>query len=203
MSYYYNFMSTSNNLKVTVIGDAAAGKSTLILRLIHGKYLSTESTIGVSFFTHIHNNIKYAIWDTSGTERFAPLLPMYYKNSNIIIITFDVTCNSSLNRITYHLKKIKENTDNDYKIILVGTKIDLTSVGELNIIQLFIEKHIKNKHIKKLIFLSSLNGDNFYEFIDTLHDLGEEIENTKNNSFNEKLDIVNPNENNNTSCYYC
>jgi GTPase SAR1 family protein len=31
------------------------------------------------------------IWDTAGQERYRSLLVMYYKNSDVIVIVFDVT----------------------------------------------------------------------------------------------------------------
>jgi GTPase SAR1 family protein len=35
--------------------------------------------------------IAMDIWDTAGQERYRSLLVMYYKNSDVIIMVFDVT----------------------------------------------------------------------------------------------------------------
>jgi len=64
--------------KVVLCGDAGVGKSTLIMRLCKGKFVSNiNSTLGVDFQNkQIEINgkrIAIQLWDTAGQERFAKM----------------------------------------------------------------------------------------------------------------------------------
>ena len=51
-------------------------------------------------------------------------IPYLYKNSDIIIIMYDITDRSSFLDIPYWLEKIKRNSSNEPIIALIGNKID-------------------------------------------------------------------------------
>ena len=60
--------------KVVFCGDAAVGKSTLIMRLCKGKFISNiHSTLGVDFQNKQleldSKRIAIQLWDTAGQER--------------------------------------------------------------------------------------------------------------------------------------
>jgi small GTP-binding protein len=124
MSSDYNYAS-----KVLVIGDSGCGKSALIMRYCDNEYTETYfNTIGVDFKTKIKeiNNvrIKINIWDTAGQEKFRSLVSSYYRNADIVILTFDLTNICSFKNLEYWHSEI--DFLNNYKktIILVGTKCD-------------------------------------------------------------------------------
>jgi Ras and EF-hand domain-containing protein len=61
--------------KVVFCGDAAVGKSTLIMRLCKGKFVSSvNSTLGVDFQNKQievdGKRVALQLWDTAGQERF-------------------------------------------------------------------------------------------------------------------------------------
>ncbi len=61
--------------KVVFCGDAAVGKSTLIMRLCKGKFVSNvNSTLGVDFQNKQievdGKRVALQLWDTAGQERF-------------------------------------------------------------------------------------------------------------------------------------
>ena len=71
-------------LKYIIIGDAAVGKSNLLLRYAHGQFKPEyQLTIGVEFGAkniQIDNKIfRIQIWDKSGPENFRPLTFPYCK----------------------------------------------------------------------------------------------------------------------------
>ena len=41
--------------------------------------------------------VKLNIWDTGGSERARPMVPLYYRDSQAGLITFDLTQESSFN----------------------------------------------------------------------------------------------------------
>ncbi len=89
----------SQQIKLVLLGDAAVGKSSLVLRFIRGEFnANKEPTIGAAFLTQrcrLHDDpdrvIKFEIWDTAGQERFNSLAPMYYRNAQAAIVVYDVT----------------------------------------------------------------------------------------------------------------
>lgn len=83
-------------VKLVLLGEAAVGKSSLVLRFVNNEFNDNkEPTIGAAFLTqkcileeHI---IKFEIWDTAGQERFHSLAPMYYRNAQAAIVAYDIT----------------------------------------------------------------------------------------------------------------
>jgi len=49
------------------------------------------------------------IWDTAGQERFRSLLTLYYKNSDAVVIVFDLTDPQTLDTVEYWAKQIEAN----------------------------------------------------------------------------------------------
>lgn len=46
------------------------------------------------------------IWDTAGQERFRSLLTLYYKNSDAVIIVFDLTDIQTFATVDYWARQI-------------------------------------------------------------------------------------------------
>jgi GTPase SAR1 family protein len=83
-------------VKLVLLGEAAVGKSSLVLRFVNNEFQENkEPTIGAAFLTQKckldDNIIKFEIWDTAGQERFHSLAPMYYRNAQAAIVAYDVT----------------------------------------------------------------------------------------------------------------
>lgn len=124
MSSDYDYAS-----KVLVIGDSGCGKSALIIRYCENEFSETYfNTIGVDFkmkTKEINNkNIKINIWDTAGQEKFRSLVSSYYRNADIVILTFDLTNIQSFRNIEYWYNEIDFLNTYDKVIFLVGTKCD-------------------------------------------------------------------------------
>lgn len=82
--------------KLVLLGEAAVGKSSFVLRYIHGEFEENrQPTIGAAFLTNKcrleDKVIKFEIWDTAGQERFHSLAPMYYRNAQASVVIYDVT----------------------------------------------------------------------------------------------------------------
>jgi small GTP-binding protein len=158
--------------KITFIGMFSTGKTSIARRMKFGKFDSdSEATIGASFIMLEHKKIRYDIWDTAGQERYLALLPMYFRGARIIIFVFDVSKISSL----YDIKKFINNFSSleNYKIIVIGNKIDLIKQNELDLIKDVTKHHFNSldigAYVDSYIFLSTKKGDNFDEFMDQLN----------------------------------
>ena len=121
-------------LKITFVGDAGVGKTSLIEQLINRKFSQeVPSTIGGgNFIKRITINQKkcqLSIWDTAGQERFRSLSKIYLKNSNIVIYVYDITKRETFDNITKNWTHIINDLlgDNDIIFGVFGNKSDMYS----------------------------------------------------------------------------
>ena len=117
-------------VKLVMIGESSVGKSSIVTRLVYNNFkFDTNTTIGGSFCGMVkkHNNreYKFQIWDTAGQERFRSLVPMYVKNSQIILLVFDITSRDSYEKIQNHWYDYVNKISEDSIKILIGSKSDL------------------------------------------------------------------------------
>ena len=71
--------------------------------------------------------IRVKIWDTAGQEQYKALTKNFYRNSDGVIIVYDVTNKSTFEKVQEWVQSIDEYTDSEKNIqkVLVGNKIDL------------------------------------------------------------------------------
>lgn len=128
-------MSTQDilHIKCVILGESNIGKTSLITRYFFNKFHSVcESTIGCSFTNKKYikdgSTYKLDVWDTAGQEKYRGLMPMYYRNADIVFICIDLSESHKryINESFYYWEKQLESyCDNDDKIlIVVGTKSD-------------------------------------------------------------------------------
>lgn len=119
--------------KVVIVGDANCGKSTLVKRFSSSTYDEDyKPTIGVvleqKYFEVLENGYNVGLWDVPGEEKFRQLFQSYYKNSNVIVVVFDLTRPSTLlNSARWMRDTLAANMSSDPLRFLVGTKSDLLS----------------------------------------------------------------------------
>ncbi|KAJ2065326.1 Vacuolar protein sorting-associated protein 21 [Coemansia sp. S146] len=117
-------------IKVVLLGEAAVGKSSLVLRFVNDEFQDNkEPTIGAAFLTQKvrldDSVLKLDIWDTAGQERFHSLAPMYYRNAQAAVVVYDITRASSLDRAKSWIKELQRQANPNIVIALVGNKLDL------------------------------------------------------------------------------
>jgi len=122
----------SSSVKLVLLGEAAVGKSSLVLRFVNDDFQENkEPTIGAAFLTQKCNlpnrTIKFEIWDTAGQERFASLAPMYYRNAQSALVVYDLTKASSLAKAKHWVAELQRQASPGIVIALVGNKLDLTN----------------------------------------------------------------------------
>lgn len=117
-------------VKLVLLGEAAVGKSSLVLRFVNNEFQENkEPTIGAAFLTQKcrleDKVIKFEIWDTAGQERFHSLAPMYYRNAQAAVVVYDVTKGASLDKAKSWVKELQRQANPNIVIALAGNKIDL------------------------------------------------------------------------------
>lgn len=123
------------SLKLVLLGEAAVGKSSIVLRFVSNDFSENkEPTIGAAFLTQRvtinEHTVKFEIWDTAGQERFASLAPMYYRNAQAALVVYDITKPQSFIKARHWVKELQEQASKDIIIALVGNKIDVLENGK-------------------------------------------------------------------------
>ncbi|KAJ8765239.1 hypothetical protein K2173_011919 [Erythroxylum novogranatense] len=116
--------------KLVLIGDSGVGKSNLLSRFARNEFsLESKSTIGVEFATrsiHVQDKvIKAQIWDTAGQERYRAITSAYYRGAVGALLVYDVTRHVTFENVERWLKELRDHTDANVVIMLVGNKADL------------------------------------------------------------------------------
>ncbi len=123
----------NKNVKVALLGNDSTGKTTIAMRIITDKFNpGTESTIGACYSLKSYEDFKMELWDTAGQERFLSLIPMYYRNADIIILVYDLTKAHTIDKISYYLERLTENNFGKFFVIIVGNKTDLLPPNDDN-----------------------------------------------------------------------
>ena len=137
-------------LKVVLIGETAVGKSSIINRFIKNQFYNnfTPTMSGTCvtkeiFYEQYNKILKYEIWDTAGQEKYRSLTKMFYKDASIVILVFDITRKDTFEEIRdFWVKQVKENSNKDIIISLVGNKEDNYEYEDIdnNNIELFVNQ---------------------------------------------------------------
>ena len=210
--------------KYIIIGDAAVGKSNLLLRYAHGQFKPEyQLTIGVEFGAknvEINNKVyRIQIWDTAGQENFRSITRAYYKNSVCAFIVYDVTNRESFENVKIWLDDIQKQCPQTTFLVLVGNKIDLESERQISYEEgasyaeknnmLFIEtsaktgQNIGNLFLKSVEVIHDRIQEGYYDLSNGTCGIkkGNDESNNNNNNFVLNKDNVENNKGGNC-CYY-
>ena len=188
-------------LKLTLVGDAGVGKTSIIEQIINGKfYQEVPSTIGGGNFIKKlkieEKECQLSIWDTAGQERFRSLSKIYLKNSNIVIYVYDITRKETFDNITKNWIPII-NQLLDVKNIIFGVFGNKSDLYSLDNVGLDNGKNLAEEIDAFFFETSAQTSDNIMEAIRVLvskfiNKFGELIEKKKNSIvLNEQKDIKN------------
>ena len=116
--------------KIVLIGDSGVGKSNLLYRFTRNEFnLESKTTIGVEFSqknVQIEGkSIRAQIWDTAGQERYRAITSAYYRGALGALLVYDVCKAETFESLGKWLKELKDHTDAQTTIMLVGNKSDL------------------------------------------------------------------------------
>lgn len=124
--------------KITVIGDGAVGKTSLIKKYTQGSFQKDYiKTLGAQFSKYDEDiegdNVKLFFWDIAGQAEFMFMRPTFYKGSKAAIIVFSHAPGEeeSYEHVAQWHDDIK-NFCGDLPIVLFGNKLDLVNEKDLD-----------------------------------------------------------------------
>jgi len=166
--------------KITVIGDGAVGKTSLIRRFTNETFKKDYiKTIGAQFSVFDKNikgdNVKLLFWDIAGQDDFNFLRPSFFKNSRAAIIVYSLEDNDlgeeSFKHIHNWAEDIKEFCGS-IPVVIFGNKVDL--IDKKNLDESAIQEFIKENNFLGYYFTSAKTGKGvinaFNAIIDELYD---------------------------------
>jgi len=162
---------TNRAHKVSVIGQVATGKTSLLKRITLDSFSDDqESTIGAGFsnytLNYMNQDLKVCFWDTAGQERFHSLIPKYLAHSKVVLLVFSANFESSLEDAKTVYFSNCDTLERNVKWFLIGNKIDLGNESEI------LAQKFASQNNMKLVFCSAKTGEN----IDVLlKNIGEQL----------------------------
>jgi small GTP-binding protein len=120
-------------VKVVLLGEQGVGKTCIITRYLNNTFDEEEmSTTGASYasktmlFPEYNKALKFEIWDTAGQEKFKALTRIFYKDSNIAILVYDITKKNTFEELkNYWFSQVKDNAPKNCIISIAANKYDL------------------------------------------------------------------------------
>lgn len=177
--------------KIVLIGDSSVGKTNIFTKYLNDEFdPDSKATVGVEFgtknFKIEEKIIKVQIWDTAGQERYRSITNAYYKGAKGCLLVYDITNKTSFENIDRWLSELKNNSEENISIILVGNKSDLESN---RVVTLEEGKKMAEFHKMAFIETSALNGNNIEKaFNELIRDVYKSIYSLGDNKDNIKLE---------------
>ena len=120
---------------ISLIGDPHVGKTTLANMLLNKSFSDEyEPTIGASMlkipYTEGDETFWFHVFDTAGMEKYRSLAPVYYRDSNLAVLVFDLSEFDSFTHVQDWLELYRNYAEPSNPILLIGNKLDMLSEEE-------------------------------------------------------------------------
>ena len=170
-------------IKVILLGESSVGKTSLIRAALGKKFNSSEVTtytanFSIKKFNYNGKEFAFHLWDTIGQEKYRALTKVFFKDSKIVILVYDITEEKSFKELDYWYNQIIDEIGKENCLLaVVGNKKDLYTKEKVKEAQgkEFAQK--KNAKFKLTsakddpLSFTSLLEQMFKEFLDNNKDL--------------------------------
>ena len=176
-------------IKDILLGNSGVGKTNLINTCVGMEF--DHGTVPTTSGAFVQKNIKiddkeYIInlWDTAGQEKYRSLTKIFLKKSQIVIFVYDITDLKSFKDLESWIKISEEMIDNDFVSAIVGNKVDLYMIEQVN-----EETARKYAESKGMLFQLVSAKDNPKSFSNFLKELVEEQIGISKSEIREQLSL--------------
>ena len=130
MSKYSSLYVEQDKVKVVVVGSSGVGKTSISNRFIYDEFQErAQPTLGASYLEKLYDfqghKIRYQLWDTAGQEKYRAIAKIYYKDSKVALLVYDVTNKLSFVSLQSWADEVRETAPKDVILVVVGNKVDL------------------------------------------------------------------------------
>lgn len=138
-----DLMSPDIIFKVVIVGDSAVGKTCLLNRYTRNAFTPDSTpTVGIGYGAKTlefgKTVVKLQIWDTAGQESFRSIARTFYKGTHGVVLTYSINKFPSFDHLQSWIKEIKDGTDENTPILLVGNMKDLENQREVTMDQAMV-----------------------------------------------------------------
>ncbi len=163
------------------------GKSSLISQYIKKEFPESPlPTIAIEFTTKIlkmknGDKIKMQIWDTAGQEKYKSITSHHYRKAVGALLVYDITRRITFDNIIRWYSELKNYTDKDCIICIVGNKFDIIQKNQ-NLREVTREEG-ENFAKKNRTLFYEMSAKNFDEINKCFEDLIIKIYETRKENF--------------------
>jgi small GTP-binding protein len=114
--------------KLTLVGDAGVGKTSLIYRQLNETQEAFPTILMATRqlrYTTSTGDLVLNIVDTAGEERFRSSLPLYLHGADVVLLVFDISARSSFESISEWNNVVEGVASDSVLKVLVANKFDL------------------------------------------------------------------------------
>ena len=126
--------------KFILLGDSSVGKSSIFKRLLGNSFSKNQiSTLGtekailnfddLEIDKNTRQNFKIVLFDTAGQERYRAITKSYFRDSQGIVLIYNIVDEESFKHIEAWLDSIKDSLSDwkrsGYIVMLLGNKLDI------------------------------------------------------------------------------
>jgi Ras-related protein Rab-6A len=159
--------------KVSVIGDYAVGKTSIIKRFMYDSFdEGYKATLGAAistFKTKVNkSHVSLQVWDLAGQTSFRRVRVQYLFGTDFAIVVFDLTSRESLECANEWVEDVRKGAP-DVLLFLVGNKSDLKE--ERVIDQAEAQKLVEELNMLGYMETSAKDGSNIHELFEKVSKL--------------------------------
>ena len=164
------------NFKIILVGDSSIGKTCLLMRAVNNKFTENyQATIGFEFlimYYQVNNvKIKLQIWDTCGQEIYRSLIQGFYRNTSATLIVYSKSDRKSFDNLNSWVKDVKNNTEQDIPIFLIGNKCDVENQS-IQVTKEEGEEYMKQFNLK---YYSDVSAKTGYNVLQTFEEVAKTV----------------------------
>ena len=148
-------------IKVILVGNSGVGKTCLISSYFRQSFdFQAIPTVAPAYSCSDVKRpdgtiISLQIWDTAGQERYHSVSKLFFRDSDVAFVCFEIGQPESLKEVPNWIKRVRDEVPN-CEVLFVITKSDLHSKEDIQKYKLDVEDQLKEFNHKGIFITSSL-----------------------------------------------